>query len=181
MNLEQNLYDTVREWQLKIGYQTEEMRLYYPEESLLELLDTTKEALPEKAKAFAAQMKRKLGEVQIIPTGKNDGRWCVCIPPQGVAYVWEHVPEPAFLKTFLAVIKAPGAKLSDVEQLFAATSSGQARSLQTEPDAKGFWFADGRPDPYVYHVEEDDFGLEYHRFTRKSYETLFGNTEEYDG
>ena len=39
MNLEQNLYDTVREWQLKLGYQREEMRLYYPEESLLELLD----------------------------------------------------------------------------------------------------------------------------------------------
>ena len=53
MNLEQNLYDTVREWQLKLGYQREEMRLYYPEESLLELLDTTKEALPEAAKAFA--------------------------------------------------------------------------------------------------------------------------------
>ena len=49
MNLEQNLYDTVREWQLKLGYQREEMRLYYPEESLLELLDTTKEALPEAA------------------------------------------------------------------------------------------------------------------------------------
>lgn len=54
MNLEQNLYDTVREWQLKLGYQREEMRLYYPEESLLELLDTTKEALPEAAKAFCS-------------------------------------------------------------------------------------------------------------------------------
>ncbi|WNV56574.1 DUF3877 family protein [Oscillospiraceae bacterium NTUH-002-81] len=68
-----------------------------------------------------------------------------------------------------------------MEQLFVATAPEQARSLQTEPQAKGFWFADGQPDPYVYHVEVDDFGLEYHRFTRKSYEALFGNTEEYDG
>ena len=73
------------------------------------------------------------------------------------------------------------AKRPDVEQLFVTTAPEQARSLQTEPLAKGFWFADGQPDPYVYHVEVDDFGLEYHRFTRKSYEALFGNTEEYDG
>ena len=71
--------------------------------------------------------------------------------------------------------------MQDVEQLFVTTSPDQARNLQAEPDARGFWFADGQPDPYVYHVEEDDFGLEYHRFTRKSYEALFGNTEEYDG
>ena len=71
MNLEQNLYDTVREWQLKLGYQREEMRLYYPEESLLELLDTTKEALPEAAKAFAAQMADRLGSIQVMPTEKR--------------------------------------------------------------------------------------------------------------
>lgn len=181
MNLEQNLYDTVREWQLKLGYQREEMRLYYPEESLLELLDTTKETLPEAAKVFAAQMADRLGSIQVMSTEKKDGRWCVCIPPEGVTYVWEHVPEPAFLKAFLTVLKTPGATLSDVEQLFVTTAPEQARSLQTEPQAKGFWFADGQPDPYVYHVEVDDFGLEYHRFTRKSYEALFGNTEEYDG
>ena len=36
-----------------------------------------------------------------------------------------------------------------------------------------FSFQEERIDPYVYCVEQDDFGLTYHRFVKKEYEKLF--------
>ena len=33
---------------------------------------------------------------------------------------------------------------------------------------------DDNIDPYVYHIEQNVFGLEYHRFTRESYKRMMG-------
>ena len=68
MDLERNIYDTVKEWEIKIGYRKEELRLYYPEESLLELLSTNSVELPLKIKEFCCQMKGKLGDIEIKET-----------------------------------------------------------------------------------------------------------------
>ena len=37
------------------------------------------------------------------------------------------------------------------------------------------WFEDDSIDPYVYFLEENDFGLEYHRYTKKAYEEAMNN------
>ena len=37
--LERHIIDTVKEWQMKIGYRSEEMKLYYPDVSLAGLLE----------------------------------------------------------------------------------------------------------------------------------------------
>ena len=37
--LKKHIMDTVKEWQMKIGYRPESMKLYYPAVSLAELLD----------------------------------------------------------------------------------------------------------------------------------------------
>jgi len=41
--LEKHMIDTVKEWQMKIGYQEGSMNLYYPADALAELLE-----IPEK-------------------------------------------------------------------------------------------------------------------------------------
>lgn len=171
MTFEQNLYDTVKEWEWKIGYRREDIQLYYPEESLLELFHTDREGLPSAIREFAERMAPRLGDLMIGETEK--GRYCVKIPAKGVEYIHKNIPENPFLKEFIAVITGQNAKLSDVRELFYRFSD-DVHIQKAKEREWGFWFGNGRPDPYVYHVEEDEFGLEYHRFTRESYEKLFG-------
>ncbi|MEI3194052.1 MAG: DUF3877 family protein [Lachnospiraceae bacterium] len=42
--LKKHIIDTVKEWQMKIGYRPESMKLYYPAVSLAELLDLPEDA-----------------------------------------------------------------------------------------------------------------------------------------
>lgn len=168
---EQNIYDTVKEWEIKIGYRSEAIQLYYPEESLTELLDVTKEQLPRAIAGFQKQVQRSLGQIEIYET-KEEGRYCVQIPAKGTDYIHRNVPEPAFLKAFLEVITSPGRRLKDVEAVFRLFSP-EFTIKKAEYNEWSFWFLDDAIDSYVYHVEEDDFGLEYHRFTKKAYKKLF--------
>ena len=167
----QNIYDTVKEWEIKIGYRPEAVQLYYPEESLTELLNVTEEELPRAISEFKEQVQASLGEIHICET-KEKGRYCVQISEKGTVYIHENVPEPAFLKAFLSVITSPGKTLEDVEAVFGQFSE-KFTINKTENREWSFWFPDGGPDPYVYHVEEDDFGLQYHRFTKEAYGKLF--------
>ena len=98
-NLYQNICDTVKEWEIKIGYRKEEIQLYYPEESLLELLETDKDSLKGILEEFCVASKEQMGDMMIYET-EEKGRYCVRIPAQGVSYVHENLPESAFLKAF---------------------------------------------------------------------------------
>ena len=42
--LKKHIIDTVKEWQMKIGYRAESMKLYYPAASLAELLELPEDA-----------------------------------------------------------------------------------------------------------------------------------------
>lgn len=166
----QNLYDTLKEWEIKIGYRKNEVQLYYPRESLLELLEAGEENLEQEIKIFCKEVKNELGDIRIYET-KEKGRYCVRIPVQGVSYVHEQVPESPFLKAFLRTVITAGAKLEDVCRVFYRFSPKIVVEKQEEREW-GIWFEDETIDAYVYYVEEDDFGLEYHRFTREAYGRL---------
>ena len=67
--LERHIIDTVKEWQMKIGYRSEEMKLYYPDVSLAGLLELaegwTEASLKEALQEFSKETKERLGGVQI--------------------------------------------------------------------------------------------------------------------
>ena len=67
--LEQHILDTVKEWQIKIGYRKEAMNLYYPEESLKDMLGLSEEATEQELKGalelFKEEAQERLGNVQI--------------------------------------------------------------------------------------------------------------------
>lgn len=171
MNLEQNICDTVKEWELKIGYMEQEIQLYYPEDSLCELLDTKPVELMGEFGKFSEEVKEKYGKM-ILSKTEEEGRFCVRIPAKGAAYIHKHAAQSEFLKDFLGVITLPGTRLEDVVTVFKKYS--RQVIVNREETAKwGIYFTDPDIDPYVYYVEENDFGLEYHRFTRKAYERLF--------
>ena len=52
--LERHIIDTVKEWQMKIGYRSEEMKLYYPDVSLAGLLELAEGWTEASAKGSAA-------------------------------------------------------------------------------------------------------------------------------
>lgn len=196
MDLQKHIIDTIKEWQLKIGYREGNMKLYYPGDSLVSLLALKEKAVAEELEQalyiFCNEVEPQLGRIKI--SGSYE-RYCLDIPAKGCAYVAGKVPEPEFLKLFLGTITAPGSTMAQVRECFAvyAEEHGTAYVEEVlegngEDDASdgssdveehahshagcAFYFADDAVEEYVYWVEENEFGLTYHRFTRTDYERL---------
>lgn len=176
--LEKHIVDTVKEWQMKIGYMEENMKLYYPEVSLLSLLqlneNTSKQELDLALQNFSRETKERLGGVRISNEG---GRYCIEVPAAGCRYIKEQVPDSEFLGMLLKVITTPGNTMKEVRACFAAFADRHGLSYREEKsldDETGrvFYFEPNEEEKYVYCVEEDDFGLTYHRFTGEDYERL---------
>lgn len=170
MDLKKNICDSVKECEIKLGYREEAINLYYPESVLLELLPATKENLAEKILKFCSTVQKELGEICIAET-KEKGRYCVTVPEKGVAYVHSNVDATPFLLAFIQEIHKPGQGIKDIVEIFRRFS----KKVVTEELEKKEWavyFEDTSVDEYVYYLEEDDFGIQYHRFTRASFEVL---------
>ncbi|MEY8390091.1 DUF3877 family protein [Lachnospiraceae bacterium 45-W7] len=171
--LEKNICDTLKEWELKIGYSKESAALYYPAESLCALLGLPKgqeERLKEALTSFCKKVRARLGEVRIT---FNQERYCIHVSEAGSRYVKDHIQASPFLVKFIEEIRRPGSSLASVEQVFGNFSSRVVK--RQEEDAYIFYFQDAEVDEYVYCVKEDAFGLEYHRFTREDYRSLYGS------
>ena len=61
--LEKHIIDTVKEWQMKIGYQNGGMKLYYPGGSLKEDLET--DDLQNALYVFGREVQPRLGKIEI--------------------------------------------------------------------------------------------------------------------
>ena len=83
--LEKHITDTIREWQVKIGYKGGTMKLYYPAESLRRSLSLEEtEDLDHALAAFCKEVKPRLGMIAI---SEVKGRYCVEIPENGCSYI----------------------------------------------------------------------------------------------
>lgn len=180
MDLRKHIIDTIKEWQLKIGYREGNMKLYYPGESLENLLNLSENGgdgrLMQALAGFCDETEPELGRIKI--TGSFE-RYCLDIPAKGCAYVAGKILEPEFLKLFLQAITGPESSMERVRECFAsyAEKHGTVHREENgeEQHSHGghvFYFEDGTVEEYVYWVEENEFGLTYHRFTREDYERL---------
>lgn len=173
MDLKRNLFDNIKECEMKIGYREEDMNLYYPRESLMELLLADQEHLSEEIAAFCRLAAQELGDVTIKET-EEKGRYCIHIPSAGVKYVHENVKDSPFLKAFLNEIFKPGNTVADIVNIFR-TFSRDVTVEKINEEEWGISFQDPEIDPYVYYLEQDAFGLQYHRFTKQAYDALKGS------
>lgn len=177
--LEKNICDVINEWQIKIGFREENMKLYYPDTTLIELLEIAKNAsMEELYKAitqFKALVESRLGEIQVTNV-KN--RFCIDIPWEGCQYIAKHMPASQFLKDFLAVITDKNCSIEKIRRCFASFSE---EFVQLDKSQIGlghvFYFEKDDIDNYVYCIESDVFGFTYHRFTKADYYAM-ANTEE---
>ncbi len=170
MDLKRNILDSLKECEIKLGYRKEAVSLYYPQNVLKELLLATDDNLLEKMNRFCQSVVEELGEVCIVKT-QEAGRYQIVIPEKGVAYVHENVEASAFLKAFVENIYKPGIRKEDMISLFRRFSD---KVIVEQADEKEWavYFELPEMDAYVYYIEEDEFGLQYHRFTRESYREL---------
>ena len=168
MDLKTNICDSIKECEIKLGYQEKPIHLYYPESTLLELLEAEHNNLSEKITLFCQTQTKIFGDITIAET-QEKGRYCIDVPAKGVKYVHENMAASSFITAFVREIHKPGGKREDIIKLFHEFSNDVVVEKMEEKEW-ALYFRDGIPDAYVYYIEEDDFGLQYHRFTRETFE-----------
>jgi len=171
MNLEKNICDTVKEGQIKIGYDEGAVRLYYPIESIAELLETDNTSIQDMHALlmdFNKVCSERLGDIEI---SNKEERFCFMIPKEGTRYINENYKDNPFLREFIENITKPNCTLQDMRKVFHHYSQN---IYFEENDELGYiiYFKDGTIDEYVYCLKFDEFGATYHRFTKLDYQKL---------
>jgi hypothetical protein len=170
--LENNIIDIIKEEQIKLGYQSETIRLYYPMESINNLLGVDYQ-LSELSKAldlFGEFVNTRLGKVT---HSNKDTRFCFIIPPDGVTYVHEQVEDRCFLREFIDKISQHNCKLDEILKVFYAYSDNVNCNKITNGEFDYLiYFKDEQPDSFMYCLKFEDGHAIYHRYTKADYESF---------
>ena len=136
--LEKSLTDVIQEAQIKIGYDHHPITLYYPTESVARLLGTPEEDADSTERALASLSAHTADTLGAIEVTRDDKRFCFHISAEGTQYVHEQLPDPAFLRAFLQVMRGLTVSFDDILAVFhqfsdkcTARSSRATRSLTT--------------------------------------------------
>lgn len=175
MTLEKHIIDTMKEWQMKIGSLDSGMRLYYPKGSLCDYLHLEKgiknEALKEHIEKYLSGNAAHLGAVAVSYEGD---RFCLFVGKEGCAHVEQAVPEPEFLTKFLAALKLQD--MDAIRGVFREYAQQHGTTVHCEKEEDGIgtalYFENEDVEPYVYCVEENEFGITYHRFAKSDFGSL---------
>lgn len=172
--LEKNITDVIKEQQIKLGFMKETVRLYYPMDSLIRMLDmevtANSEAVGIVLRDFADKVSERLGSIKI---SNKDERFCLRIPPEGVVYVHEHTDEREFLKAFIDHVNSHTSNIETMTALFKEYSDQVAvEAMDHEEFDYVLYFEDGNPDDYRYMVKFEPLHTIYHRFTKKDFEAF---------
>lgn len=171
ISLEQNICDGIKEGQIKLGFDNETVRLYYPLSSIAAILAidiTSTQEMMTLLQGFKQHLSGKLGELEV---SHNGDRFCFAIPPKGTQYIHEHYETSEFLVTLINKVREPLCKLEDVLAIFHHYSKNIVCQKGNHIDFDYvIFFEDGMPDAYYYCFKFDDFHATYHRFTKFDFE-----------
>lgn len=179
MKLEKHIVDTLKEWQLKLGSMDQHISLYYPVDSICDYMELEKEPETEQEKkALLHTVKKHLSEqapwLGDVTLSYTDNRMGIDIPAEGCLYVAENVKSPEFLEGFLKVLKQQD--LEKIKAYFHEYAAHHGGTVVEETDEEDMgtvlYFRQEEIDPYVYCIDQDVFGVTYHRFARVDYEKL---------
>ena len=167
--LEKSLTDVIQEAQLKIGYDHHPITLYYPTESVARLLGTPEEDADSTEHALASLSTHTADTLGAIQVTRDDKRFCFHISAEGTQYVHEQLPDPAFLRAFLQVMRGLTVSFDDILAVFHQFSDKvHCEKLEGNEEFDYLvYFEDGTPDSYRYCIKLDD--AVYHRFTPEDY------------
>lgn len=168
--LQQNIIDSIEEQQLKLGYLSETVRLYYPLSSLNRFLQVScsTEDMLECMQEFGTWSERRLGGVKVSNKGE---RFCIAVPPVGVEYVHQHLRTDGFLAELIDVVGTHGSTWEDVLAIFQKHSDGvQVEAMENGEFDFLVYFQEGQPDDYRYCIAIEGHHVTYHRYTPADYE-----------
>lgn len=172
MNFEklmQNIMDVIAEEQIKLGYRSEVIYLYYPLKSLNSLLGTDSDiyGMNINLSEFSEYAGEYLGKIGI---SNRKERFCIAIPPEGADYVHEHMGENDFLKSFINAVSKHGCTMEDIVGVFGQYSKNvTVRKIDDGEFDYLIYFTDGKPNDYMYCIKFEGCHAGYHRFTKDDY------------
>jgi len=171
MNLRQNIIDNILECEVKIGRGDYPVTFYYPAEELMDLLGCSKDNILANIDMFKKEAAGEFGYVTIVPCNGNGERFAVTVLPDGVNRICNNNQASDFIRSFIIEIKRPQNTLEDMVLFFKSFDDGVIVEKESD-DEWAIFFENEDIDPYVYYIEKNVFGLEYHRFTYSAYERL---------
>ena len=157
--LEKNIIEVIQEEQIKLGYRSELIRLYYPITSLNRFFhtDAAEKEMSELLAEFSKKTVQTLGGVEISN--------------KGVDYVHEHTNGSEFISSFIETIGKHGCTIDELLQQFHRYSDHVHVERTTHGEFDYLvYFEDGVPDDYRYCITDEGCHLIYHRFTPEDYE-----------
>lgn len=176
--LERNLIDILKEQQVKLGYRSEAVRLYYPIQSLNRFFGTAHDigGMKEELNGFVTSVKERLGEIEISNNGE---RFCFLLPAKASDYVHEHMDGDEFIRDFVNTVSKHGVTVEEVLEEFYKHSA----RVHVEKASHGefdylVYFEDGKPDEYRYCITDEGCHIIYHRYTKEDYEEFHFDGEE---
>ena len=171
--LEKNIIDVLKEEQVKLGYRSEIIRLYYPLQSLNRFLKTNHniEEMQEELKLFSQSVENKLGSIKI---SNEDERFCILLPPQASDFVHEHMSNTEFIYDFVNTVSKHGVTIEEVlEQFYKHSDHVHVEKTAHEDFDYLVYFEDGKPDEFWYCITDEGCHIIYHRFTEDDYNDFY--------
>lgn len=177
--LEKVICDTIKEEQIKLGYEKETIRLYYPMRSLANILEEELEdpvRMDEALKSFARMVENKLGGLEI---SRNADRYCILIPPAGAVYVHEVYEDNPFLTALIDTVRRHECTLEQILKVFHSFSD-QVECEKSASDEFDYviYFKNNAADNYRYCIKFDYGHASYHRFIPKDFMNLMEEISE---
>lgn len=175
----ENITEQIKEAQLKLGFVSEVIRLYFPVPSLCALLQEEKmsgKKLMEELIKDESFSQTPLGAITFTLC-KGD-RLEVCIPPQGAVYVHEQIQDPPFLSHIIAMFQGNHhLTIEEICRAFAQFNENYVcEEMQPGTDFDYvLYFPEGKPDAWYYCIHMEMGHTIYHRFTEEDYKLLIQN------
>lgn len=115
--LTEHVIDVIKEEQVKLGYRKERIRLYYPLDSLNQLLGGSFDILEmhEQLKNFDREAAWGAGQVEVW---NEEERFCLSFSPEVAEYVHTHTPDSGFLYDLVDAVSRHGTSLEEVLAVF---------------------------------------------------------------
>jgi hypothetical protein len=168
--LEKNISDVIKEEQVKLGYRSEDIRLYYPLQSLNRFLKTDYDIrqMHEALTEFCQIVEPKFGKVTV---SNKEERFCFFLPHQASEYIYKNTESEGFIYDFIGTVSKHGCTIEDVLEQFRKYSD----AVHVERVNHGefdylVYFEDGNPDDFRYCLTDEGCHIIYHRFTIEDYE-----------
>lgn len=171
--LQQNIMDVIAEEQIKLGYRSEVIHLYYPLKSLNRLLavDCGIAAMHQVLDDLKKAVRDKWGELEVSNEGE---RFCLTFAPQCAEYVHAHMAENEFLTRFIAAISRHDCAIEDIRNVFLDFSEEVTlEKIEGQDFDHLIYFTDGKPNDYRYCITFEGCHVIYHRFTREDFLDLY--------